>query len=71
MWSQRREKAYIIGRVATTVTSKHSIVIDFGNGGHKRVERNVDTLRGKQALWCRETLQIAGLQKVAERYDSS
>jgi len=63
------KKAYIIGRIVITITSEDGIVIDFGNGGHKRVERSVDTLSNEEAFRCGSILEIASLQTIAERHD--
>jgi hypothetical protein len=69
VWSQKSEKAYIRD-VIETKTREHSVIIDFSDGGHKRVERNVDTLGGVKTFRCRKMVEIAGLQAVAERHDS-
>lgn len=64
-------KAYIVSRiVVTAATSEDCVVVDFGDGSHKRVERGVDTLSNEEAFRCRFILEIARLQTVAERHDS-
>lgn len=69
-WDQGGNGTHDISQVRTTA-SEHSIIIDFSNGGHKCAECDIDALSDEKTFRRRTTLQIAGLQAVAERHDSS
>ena len=65
---QRKQNTYTLGNIRIT-TTEDSVVIDFGDGGHKRIEGNVDSLSGEKAFRCGVNLEIASLQAITEGYD--